>query len=393
MSSSRRSKARFLVLAPGVLPCSGLLRTAASARADSSEADRIKAAISSLEKKGCVVSRDSKGGAAGGYWLDLSESALVDADLVYVNALPQLESLSLLRTQLTDSGLLRIDNSKWNSLLELKISDLSIGSQVLARISKMRRVERLFLVNAHLNDENMECLKDLTTLTWLDLEGNRLTDAGLRHILALRNLGFLGLTDTRVGDESLATIARAFKHLQILDLAFTRITDAGLSPLGSLPELHELNLVNTSITDKSADSIREIQELDTLALTGTSIGDEFLSRIASRTKLSRLYLAKTRLTGRGIAHLKPLTKLTVLNLSSTGIGNADLKPIAGMSNSLEELYLDDTAVTDAGLEHLLGLRALRVVTFSGTLITEAGFKEFQRKWREYRSAPAQGARD
>ena len=97
-----------------------------------------------------------------------------------------------------------------------------------------------------------------------------------------------------------------------------------------------------------------------------------------------------------LADLAPIaTNILALDVSRTKLKDADLAPIAGMSNlvrlelkrnaltdaalvhlkgltDLESLNLFDTQVTDAGLEHLTGLKKLQKIFLFNTKVTPAG---------------------
>ena len=82
-------------------------------------------------------------------------------------------------------------------------------------------------------------------MLWLD--STQVTDAGLAHLKAWRNLRVLRLDSTRVTDSELLHLKAA--NLRVLSLDSTRVTDSGLLHLKARANLRELNLDSTQVTD------------------------------------------------------------------------------------------------------------------------------------------------
>jgi Leucine rich repeat len=80
------------------------------------------------------------------------------------------------------------------------------------------------LAKTKIADDDLACLKNLTSLNTVYLDKTQITDAGLVHVKSLR-------------------------HLKKLSLSHTPITDAGLSHLTELPNLRQINLTGTQVTD------------------------------------------------------------------------------------------------------------------------------------------------
>ena len=76
----------------------------------------------------------------------------------------------------------------------------------------------------------MKELKDLKNLTWLDLSGTYITDAGLKELKDLKNLTWLNLSGTDITDAGLKEL-KNLKNLTTLYLKCTWVTDAGLKEL------------------------------------------------------------------------------------------------------------------------------------------------------------------
>ena len=136
-------------------------------------------------------------------WLD-SSSAGVDAALVHVGRLTQLQQLGLYRSPLSDAGLVHLKG--------------------LTRLSK------LSLGETRLSDAGLAHLSGLTNLSYVDLSGTQVSDAGLAHLTGLTKLSILGLGHTRVTDAGLAHVKR-LKSLSSVGLFATQVTNAGVEEL------------------------------------------------------------------------------------------------------------------------------------------------------------------
>ena len=120
------------------------------------------------------------------------------------------------------------------------------------------------------------------------LRGRKLTDEGLVHVAALKNVVSLNLRDTKITGAGLAHL-KGLTKLRWLHLERTRVGDEGIENLAGLVNLEYLNLYATKITDRS------------------------LGRLTGLKKLERLYVWKTGVTDAGVERLeKALPKLRIV---------------------------------------------------------------------------------
>jgi Leucine-rich repeat (LRR) protein len=118
----------------------------------------------------------------------------------------------------------------------------------------------------------------LKQLTWLELEGAKITEADAKRISDMRQLEVLNLSESTITDDGLAHIAK-LPNLKRLLLSDTSITDAGLAHVAKLPELESLDLNQTSVTEVGLKNLESASKLKSLSVQGTSISkraqDEF----------------------------------------------------------------------------------------------------------------------
>ena len=84
---------------------------------------------------------------------------------------------------------------------------------------------------------------ELELITSINLEGTKITDAGLKELAKLQKLERLFLCHTQITDAGLKELTK-LKNLKKLSLEGTQITDAGLKELANMQNLQELWLTD-----------------------------------------------------------------------------------------------------------------------------------------------------
>ncbi|MFN0125796.1 MAG: c-type cytochrome domain-containing protein, partial [Verrucomicrobiales bacterium] len=129
-----------------------------------------------------------------------------------------------------------------------------------------------------------------------------------------------------------------------------RLTEGGavIRPMSANGALLDINLTHFEAGPVNvADLVPIAKNILALDLTRTRLKDADLAPIADMTNLVRLDLKRNALTDAALVHLKGLAELESLNLF-------------------------DTQVTDAGLDHLTGLKRLQKIFLFNTKVTPAG---------------------
>ena len=107
----------------------------------------------------------------------------------------------------------------------------------------------------NINDAAIAPLKDVTSLTDLNLAGTKITDAGLAAVEPLSNLTRLHLELTSITDAGLAHLKK-LANLNYLNLYGTAVTDAGLENLKGLRNLKHLYVWQTKVTEAGAKGLK-----------------------------------------------------------------------------------------------------------------------------------------
>ncbi len=206
-----------------------------------------------------------------------------DAEFRRLGTLTQLRSVGLgMFHKVTLDGFLAILASK-NTLVHLHIYDGTV-----------------FLFT----DDCAKWLVQLSRLETLSVTHPRITDAGCEHLARLENLRSLrfleGVAISDVGVNHLA----ARKQLVTLDISKSFVTDIGLEHLAQMKSLRLLALSGTLVTDAGLKHVAQLKDLTELYLQDTLVSDAEIEQLTTLKSLSLLNLKSTRVTEAGFQKLK-----------------------------------------------------------------------------------------
>jgi hypothetical protein len=206
-------------------------------------------------------------------------------DLEPLRGLTRLERLGLAATFVRDLGpLANLRKLKQLGLAHTDVRDLT-------PLVNLAALHDLDLRHTRIGDpEDIEPVAALIGLERLYLGGTAVRSLAPLEELARRQkrmgvpgLEKLGLMDTHVDDESLESLTE-LSDLRFLSLRHTTVSK--LDPLARLTKLGELRLANTMVRD--LEPLKELSDLEELDLTNAPVGS--LSPLHGLTRLSRLHL-------------------------------------------------------------------------------------------------------
>jgi len=182
------------------------------------------------------------------------------------NVAPNLKSLDLADSDVTDRGLSHI--TKMKNLKQLSLFYCDITNDGLRHLSSMESLEILNLDSRDIGDSGIFFLRNLKNLKCLDVFSGRITDLGCSHIAEIESLESLELCGGGVGNLGCIHLSR-LENLTSLNLSQNeRITNAGASSLSALSKLKALNLSNTRVTADTLPFFKGLVELQSLAMYG-----------------------------------------------------------------------------------------------------------------------------
>ncbi len=175
-----------------------------------------------------------------------------DAVVEAINGLPEIRSVSLIKTQVTDAG--------------------------LKHLKALTQLQELYIDEAPITGVGLESLDRLTHLTWLWLDRVPIADEGLKYLGGLTNLASLCLSGTQVRGVGLEHLS-GLTQLRTLDLSNTPVNDTGLAQIEALTSLRQIRLENTQITDAGLAHLAALRQLEVLSLRGTKVTWEGLKKL------------------------------------------------------------------------------------------------------------------
>ena len=139
--------------------------------------------------------------------VDLHATAVTDADLARLAALPALRDLEALDLRLT-----------------------TVGDSAMSSVRRFKKLRFLNLFRTRVGDAGLAALRPLAGLDTLLIGGTRVTDDGLRHLRRFERLSRLSLFDTGVTDAGLPHLD-PLRRLEVVLVERSRITPAGVARL------------------------------------------------------------------------------------------------------------------------------------------------------------------
>ncbi len=325
---------------------------------------------------------------------ELSLGGLKITDISALSACTNLEKLDLRDNEIKDiSPLVELPKLKWlcvwnnqiediNPLLSLsgleyidadsnRISDISVleflphlkevwlNKNPLKSVEPLRaltELTKLGLAGTGLDDDGLECLMELKTLTELNIKDNKSLSA--RKVEALKE----ALPKCEISHDELRYTVRFgdreyTSDCEELDAAWTYADD--LTGLEDFTSLRILKLNGNRITDLSP--LRELSKLEELWLNSGTVSD--LAPLSGLNKLTTLMLQDN-----AVKNLTPLVGCSSLKkLDLSGNGLSDISALAYLSG-LTWLELSDNSIRD--LSALYSLTSLRTLNLSGNPLSE-----------------------
>jgi hypothetical protein len=161
---------------------------------------------------------------------------------------------------------------------------------------------------SEIGDRQMPLIAQASKLRGLALDGTRITDAGLEHLVGLHNLETLSISHTDVADKGLAVLGK-LSALKILNISGTRVTGAGLAHLADLQRLEALDLSQTGVSADGLARLGALKKLEMLTLDNVLLDDDNLIALGTIASLRTLHLRGTLVTQVGVAKLAALIPL------------------------------------------------------------------------------------
>lgn len=152
--------------------------------------------------------------------LRLCDCNITDEELRHLSDLPKLTWLNLGGTRISDDGAAYLADSL--DLTGLSLRHTKISNEGLRHVARMRDLRILHVGNTLTTEEALKDLADMDNLRWLWI--TEITDAGVEHLMQMKNLECLSVSHNKISVEKLNQLQKAMPKLAIEGLEATRST-------------------------------------------------------------------------------------------------------------------------------------------------------------------------
>lgn len=220
-----------------------------------------------------------------------------------------------------------------------------------------------------IHDEDMQLLREVTTLEELYVPATRISNAGIEVVADLPRLKRLAVWRTKLTDRGLETIGK-LKNLEALDIHATEVTEKGFRHLRGLPKL-KLFRHSLELTDEGVGHLATIPNIELEGVKCRGLSDASLQWVANQRKLIGLHVMHPKgeaWAERFIGH----PSLQSLDVGFAAMTDEQLRNLL-LANTLSYVNIHRVPVTDEGLALPVGGGKLRGLNLYQTEITPRAF--------------------
>ena len=279
--------------------------------------------VVSVTLNGSRAQGESRRFADVGHWLadlphvqrlELSYLEVTGDDLAFVATTVDPESLTCIEMEISDQAAARLASA--SRLGHLGLNNVVISAKGVAEFKKLPKLKSFLLSCRHLEvvpigqvppsvetyklgDEVVTAFLEFPELRSLTLHATLISDDGVKILSRLERLVDLSIASPNITNGAMQDIVK-LKNLTWLGIAYTQIGDETLNRLSELPELKTLWL-SPRVTNAGLPTVAALQKLESLYLSGKQINDLGLPHLAGMKNLKALDLQSTRITTDGPA--------------------------------------------------------------------------------------------
>ena len=300
---------------------------------------------------------------------DLSEMKIYDVNSKLISAFPNFQKLDSSFLTLSEKKIIEFLNTKSSKKIDFSYNQ-EFNDEILFFLKYAPNLDSISLKETNLTDKSLLFLKDLHHLKSLDLSYNQISNIGLKNLSNL-NLSELNLESNERIDElgifylsdSIFNDSEKLLNLKKINLAKTNVSALGLHCLKKFKGLEDLNLQATAIDDRSIKDIVQFKKIKSLNLAETNITDTSLPTIGSLRFMEKLNLSHNlNISNKSIFHLRDLPLMSI-SLAGTSIDDQGIDYLLHF-NLIRKLDISDTFVTDNGVLKLSDLLYLEELNLS-----------------------------
>lgn len=146
--------------------------------------------------------------------LNLDHSPISNEAVASIGVLPDLRSLSLTRTAITDEAIETIV-AQFPNLTYLRLDETMISDRGLKPLSELGRLRELSLYRTRVSDPGCETLSRIESLVNVSLDQTLVTDQSLNHLAGMPNLRRVKVWQTNVTDEAIERFQKRWPETKV----------------------------------------------------------------------------------------------------------------------------------------------------------------------------------
>ncbi|XP_070842802.1 leucine-rich alpha-2-glycoprotein-like [Chaetodon trifascialis] len=232
----------------------------------------------------------------------------------------------------------------------LSIQSSNLSSITASHLSAVPLLNNLQLYHCNLTSLPSDLLKDVPHLNTLDLTGNQLvrlppnvlSHASLRSLVLKNNLIEKADAEWFNGNSSLTW----------LDLSGNRLTGVPAALLHKLPNLETLDLSDNNLQDLQPEALRNLRRLESLNLAGNKLSSLKPTIFTHNLKLSQLFLQENQLRELPATLLQGLQHLELLLLNQNQLQHFPSGLLDDRKSSFQIILAGNPWVCDERMEYL-----------------------------------------
>jgi len=329
-----------------------------------------------------------------------TDQALQSINVLYRKGRLGSNKIDLSGSAVTDAQLEHLVDLK--RLCTLKLRDTAISADAIAHLEKLRNLRLLSIENTRIKADELSRLNGIRNLEDLTIGGPTFSDEDVAKLSGLRNIRFLKIVSPKVAGRTLSAIEGGF----YLTLDCPEVTDDALGELGKIEGLTRIEFIRSKVTRAAAIGLLlRVPEICTVkfpdvkfeydltyttdfSVEGEEAWDGDLSGLEEIEDLSikawnsdqlvdlRRLAALRTLQVRSFKYFDDMVPIPPLpgttgapEVRGESLGNEVMRHITPLEN-LEHLKLNCEELTDGIIDDLGRMKSLRTIEASGTKVTK-----------------------
>jgi hypothetical protein len=238
-----------------------------------------------------------------------------DEDLRIMKEALTVESIVIETPNVTPRGLAEL--VRFPALRSVELHQVPVNDAGVAALKKARQINRLIMMNAGLDSNQISSLAACENLLEFGLRDERPDLSAMAAIGQMQQLKTLLLDGSSIGDQDLDHL-QALPNLTLLSLAGTAVTSEGMVKLEKFEHIRELNLAGTGVGKAALVHFARMQQLEVLRIPHTHIGPACLNEIKQLKRVRVLELS-TNFTLHALIELRQALPRTLVYNEQPGL--------------------------------------------------------------------------